>query len=237
MSHTTRLILEVVFKVPLVIFGLVMIIIGALSLPQEGIPNGCQTADRLPVYVLFGGCLLVGCIAIRTVLERLCSSCAACTNEQDCCKVGGKILEFTTLIIYDLVLAALATIYSLVGLVYILNNVPNSPFYRIEEGLGGIGESIKESVKNVSGQEPVKEGAVFDCNLHLYNTSIVAIFMGFLVAILDLVFLVCGRLCFDIYCCAPCAEEDKSNGSIHSIHSEKHREVKCPDERMATRAM
>ena len=153
------------------------------------------------------------------------------TQDQDCCKVGGKILQFTFLVIYDCFLVALATAWSLVGLIYVLNNVPRSPFYKIEQSLGGVGEDIKKGFENLSGQEPAEEDKVFDCNIHVYNISIVSIFVGFVVAVLTLVFLVFGRLCCDLCCCGPCAKE-KDNVSIHS---QKHREVKHPDDRLATR--
>ena len=165
------------------------------------------------------------------ILERVCDSCSMFTQDQDCCKVGGKILQFTFLVIYDCVLVALATAWSLVGLIYVLNNVPKSPFYKIEQSLGGVGESIKKGFENLSGQEPAEEDKVFDCNIHVYNISIVSIFVGFVVAVLTLVFLVFGRLCCDLCCCGPCAKE-KDNVSIHS---QKHREVKDPDDRLATR--
>ena len=62
------MILEVGFKLPLVIFGIVMIVLGALNIGREGELNGCISADRLPMLVLMGGALLIVGIALRTIL-------------------------------------------------------------------------------------------------------------------------------------------------------------------------
>ncbi|XP_023348129.1 uncharacterized protein LOC111716855 [Eurytemora carolleeae] len=219
LKHKTIILLEVVFKLPLLILGTVMIIFGALNLPQDGIENGCLSADRLPLYVLIGGAVLVGCIVARTILERLCTCCEDCTRNQDCCKVGGRIVEFSFLIIFDIILVTVATIWSLVGLVYVLNNIPNNPFYRIEQGLGDVGDKITKGIEDLSGQEPVDQDEVFDCNIHLYNLSIVSIFTGFVLALLILIFLVFGRLCCNMCCCDPCAEkenEDDEEGALRT---------------------
>ena len=141
-------------------------------------------------------------------------------------------MQFTALIIYDCILIALTTTWSLVGLIYILNNVPNSPFYRIEQSLGRVGEKIIVEVGNLSGQDPARDDIFFNCNIHLYNMSIVSVFVGFFVAVLIIVFLVFGRLCCNVWCCKECNDGEKDN---QSIHSERHREVKIPDDRLATR--
>ena len=70
MKLRTMLILETAFKLPLVIFGIVMIVFGSLNIEQDGVLNGCMSADRLPVFILVGGVLVILCLALRTILGK-----------------------------------------------------------------------------------------------------------------------------------------------------------------------
>lgn len=204
----------------LIAYGLIMLGIGGHNLRRGESPGGCPSSQGLPDVLVVGGALLLAGIIFRHMLSLFVDSAVGCCADRDCCSVGGKVLRFGALIVYDTLYICLCLGWDIASAIYVAETIEYTPFNFIKELLGDDFKYWSWKVKQVYGTDILSEVPVTQqddiwiCDRVVYEFVVVSIVSGFVCTVIFFIILVPGKLFCNMFCCKPCREEVE--GTTHA---------------------
>jgi len=196
-------------KIPISVFAGVMLWIGANALTKDA--NDCPSAEQMPVILVVGGALACFFVNFRQFLGAVCGCCGDKMKDRECMKVGGKMMRFGLQLGYDCFVVNVCILWCVISSIYVANNVEGSTFDYWKNLLGDNFDAVAESIQGAESTIDPASQDVWLCSANVYNMTILSIIMGYIVAVLALIFLVIAKVC-NVVCCKMC--DDSSEGTV-----------------------
>jgi len=201
--------------------AITMVVVGSLNI-YEVLP-GCRAQPQLPNLNIFGGSIIMVGLFIREIIKRLCECCNDCFDYDRCCRIGGKVLKCSLLMIYDLGFMVVSLIWLIVCLIVIRPvlkpHLPNELHEQLNTALeplndfanGVIGvfnvDEVTQTKQQLSQEIAVNLQGDVDCDDVLFHVTLVVMVAGWIVLALGVLYFIFFKFLRHVLCCKICREE------------------------------
>jgi len=217
-SDSGKYCMQAVSTTVLYAVAITMVVVGSLNV-YDVLP-GCQAQPFMPHLNIIGGSIIMVGLFIRELIKRLCECCTDCCDYDKCCRIGGKVMKCSLLMVYDLA-------YMLVALFWLI--IATSSVIRVvKHHLKDLGDDVTEALKhfnnfsndvvgalNIDGLQErknqlsaeIQNDGTIECDEILYHVTLVVIASGWFVLALGLLYFIFFKFARHVICCKTCREE------------------------------